>query len=102
MKRLLFYVVFAYACWMVWQRFEGNKVFVTQSPQWKQTVIDEASKLPAYGDRIPAATQFKCDGRQYCSQMHSRAEAEFFLHNCPNVKMDGDGDGIPCENDSRW
>ena len=46
--------------------------------------------------------QFRCDGRQYCSQMRSRAEAEFFLRNCPNTKMDGDRDGVPCENDSRF
>ena len=46
--------------------------------------------------------QFKSDGRQHCSQMRSRAEAEFFLRNCPNTKMDGDNDGIPCENDSRF
>ncbi|WP_323054400.1 excalibur calcium-binding domain-containing protein [Microbulbifer thermotolerans] len=45
---------------------------------------------------------FKCDGRQYCSQMTSREEAVFFTRNCPNTKMDGDGDGIPCENDSRF
>ncbi|MCU0805033.1 MAG: excalibur calcium-binding domain-containing protein [Burkholderiales bacterium] len=29
--------------------------------------------------------------------MTSCAEATFFLSNCPGVKMDGDGDGIPCE-----
>jgi len=46
--------------------------------------------------------QFKCDGRQHCSQMTSRAEAEFFIRNCPDTKMDGDNDGIPCENDSRF
>lgn len=49
-----------------------------------------------------ANTQFRCDGRQHCSQMNSRAEAEFFIKNCPDTKMDGDNDGIPCENDSRW
>lgn len=49
-----------------------------------------------------ASTHFKCDGRQYCSQMTSRAEAEFFIKNCPNTKMDGDNDGVPCENDSRF
>jgi len=38
-----------------------------------------------------------CDGRQYCSQMRSCNEAKYFLANCPGVKMDGDGDGIPCE-----
>lgn len=41
--------------------------------------------------------QFQCDGREHCSQMSSYEEALFFLKNCPNTKMDGDGDGIPCE-----
>lgn len=41
--------------------------------------------------------QFKCDGRTHCSQMTSCEEAMFFLKNCPGVKMDGDNDGIPCE-----
>lgn len=45
---------------------------------------------------------FACDGRQHCSQMSSRAEADFFLRNCPDTKMDGDHDGMPCENDSRF
>jgi hypothetical protein len=40
---------------------------------------------------------YRCDGRQHCSQMRSCSEAKFFLANCPNVKMDGDQDGIPCE-----
>lgn len=39
----------------------------------------------------------KCDGRTYCSQMKSCAEATFFLKNCPNIKMDGNSNGIPCE-----
>lgn len=43
------------------------------------------------------AQNFTCDGREYCSQMHSYEEAKFFLDNCPNTKMDGDNDGIPCE-----
>jgi len=38
-----------------------------------------------------------CDGRQYCSQMRSCAEARFFLANCPGAKMDGNRDGVPCE-----
>ena len=43
------------------------------------------------------ATSFKCDGRVYCSQMTSCAEATYFLQNCPTVKMDGNKDGVPCE-----
>jgi len=50
----------------------------------------------------PQATDapFRCDGRTYCSQMTSCAEAKYFLEHCPNVKMDGDHDGVPCE--SQW
>lgn len=40
---------------------------------------------------------FSCDGRIHCSQMSSCAEARYFLANCPGTKMDGDGDGVPCE-----
>jgi hypothetical protein len=43
------------------------------------------------------APQFHCDGRIHCSQMTSCAEATYFLQNCPGVKMDGEGDGVPCE-----
>lgn len=42
-------------------------------------------------------TTFACDGRRHCSQMTSCAEATFFLRHCPDTKMDGDNDGIPCE-----
>lgn len=44
-----------------------------------------------------APSPFKCDGRQHCSQMTSCEEAKFFLQNCPNVQMDGNNDGVPCE-----
>ena len=47
--------------------------------------------------------QLQCDGRQHCSQMSSYEEAKYFIENCPDTKMDGDGDGIPCERQfSRW
>jgi cold shock CspA family protein len=45
----------------------------------------------------PSASRFSCDGRTYCSQMTSCAEATFFLKNCPGVQMDGNHDGVPCE-----
>ncbi len=65
------------------------------------------SEIPALGrkerttaliaPKLPSTLSFKCDGRRYCSQMKSCDEAKYFLANCPGVKMDGDGDGIPCE-----
>lgn len=59
----------------------------------KEPIVDYSTK---------SVTSFSCDGRQHCSQMNSREEAEFFVKNCPNTKMDGDNDGIPCENHSAW
>ncbi|SFV57380.1 Cold shock domain family protein [hydrothermal vent metagenome] len=43
---------------------------------------------------------YYCDGREYCSNMTSCEEAKYFLKHCPHSKMDGDGDGVPCE--SQW
>ncbi len=44
-----------------------------------------------------SASRYRCDGRTHCSQMTSCDEAFYFLQNCPGVKMDGGGDGVPCE-----
>ena len=45
----------------------------------------------------PAPSQFSCDGRTHCSAMTSCAEATYFIQHCPNTKMDGNNDGVPCE-----
>ncbi|CAM5789789.1 MAG: cold shock domain-containing protein [Burkholderiales bacterium] len=45
----------------------------------------------------PSTVAFRCDGRTMCSQMTSCAEATYFLQNCPGTKMDGNRDGVPCE-----
>ena len=42
------------------------------------------------------SSKYTCDGRTYCSQMTSCEEATYFINHCPNTKMDGDGDGVPC------
>lgn len=59
-----------------------------------QASMPAPAPTPAASPRMPT---YRCDGRRYCSQMSSCAEAKFFLANCPRVEMDGDGDGIPCE-----
>lgn len=57
----------------------------------------ESLVRPAARSQQPVLTNHRCDGRQHCSQMTSCAEATFFLKNCPGVKMDGNHDGVPCE-----
>ena len=58
-----------------------------------ETGVRSARPEAASDTRSP----YQCDGRTHCSQMISCEEAEFFLANCPGLKMDGGGDGVPCE-----
>lgn len=44
-----------------------------------------------------AKSIYKCQGKTRCTEMNSCEEARFYLTNCPNVQIDGDHDGIPCE-----
>jgi cold shock CspA family protein len=60
-------------------------------------IVDQPAAQPVVESVIPEQ-HFQCQGKVYCSQMTSLEEAEFYLANCPGMKMDGDGDGIPCEN----
>ena len=61
------------------------------------TEPEPPASLPITTPAVPASPQYRCDGRTYCSQMTSCAEAKFFLAHCPGTKMDGDNDGVPCE-----
>jgi cold shock CspA family protein len=49
------------------------------------------------GSKLKVPPDFRCDGRMYCSQMTSCREATLFLQNCPGMEMDGNHDGVPCE-----
>ncbi|GAB3293851.1 hypothetical protein GCM10027450_14000 [Pseudidiomarina andamanensis] len=55
-----------------------------------------------HGKVVQKKPEFHCDGRLYCPQMKSRAEAEFFLEFCPGTYLDDNKNGIPCENDPRF
>lgn len=66
---------------------------VSTTPEPQELVPPETSTTP----ESRAEMQFRCDGRTRCSQMTSCAEAKFFLTNCHGTQMDGDHDGIPCE-----
>lgn len=38
-----------------------------------------------------------CSPRKHCSAMHSCEEALHYLQQCGGGRIDGDGDGVPCE-----
>ena len=66
-----------------------------ERPKRPRQGATESSALPTA--TVDTKAGFACDGRIHCSQMSSCAEARYFLANCPGVKMDGNHDGVPCE-----
>ncbi len=67
-------------------------LFVLEPSRQQAVVPMLAAPAPARD-----VTALRCDGRVHCSQMTSCAEAKFFLQRCPGVQMDGNNDGVPCE-----
>lgn len=62
-----------------------------------QLQVQQAMPAAELSVPAPSPAAFQCDGRKYCSQMTSCAEATRFLNNCPGMEMDGNRDGVPCE-----
>lgn len=95
MKKLILIALFAAIGWQGYAKY--------QAKEQPQAAYDSAPGTSSFIHSNPSTTgstpltTYQCDGRTHCSQMTSCAEATFFLKNCPGTKMDGDHDGIPCE-----
>lgn len=61
----------------------------------KQTQQDITYSAPA--PKAVSAGDFQCSGKRTCKEMSSCAEARFYLTQCGINRLDGDGDGMPCE-----
>ena len=80
----------------------GSLVIFTISPFVSKTyneIFAEEEISDKYNEIIAEEdfTGFSCQGKQYCNEMTSCKEARFYLKYCPDVKIDGDHDGVPCE-----
>jgi len=96
MQRLLVLLIVGLLGWYGYRHYQARAHALLQPSEAAQP----AQPIPqsaAPATVSPAAPQYKCDGRIYCSQMTSCEEATYFLRNCPGVKMDGNNDGVPCE-----
>lgn len=76
----------------IYSRFSDELVSPLPASSFSQDEVSSSHSAPQSSTFLR-----QCDGRQHCSQMRSCEEATWFLQNCPNTKMDGEGDGIPCE-----
>jgi cold shock CspA family protein len=69
---------------------------LVEEPVYQASSAEDPSPKESEQLALPASS-YSCDGRTMCSQMHSCEEATYFIRNCPGTKMDGNGDGEPCE-----
>jgi cold shock CspA family protein len=74
---MVFFIIFVYGI---------SKIRISSKPPQIET--------PALSSQ---SQQYHCAGKVHCSEMDSCEEAKYYLRNCPGVKIDGDGNGMPCE-----
>lgn len=95
MKRIVLLAIVAVIGWQGYAKFQSAQVHA--APADSTTAIGSRAVPAASSSGTTSSAQFRCDGRTHCSQMTSCAEATYFLRNCPGTKMDGNNDGVPCE-----
>jgi hypothetical protein len=92
-KNLLAFIVIAALAWFAYGKFKS----MSEAARYEGVSAVAADQLSNKATTPASPGQFACDGRTHCSQMHSCAEATYFIKHCPNTKMDGNNDGVPCE-----
>ena len=95
MQRIIVLLIIAALGWYGYGKFQDS----LKHQRFIEAEDQSPKSPPATSQKPenPSGSGFRCDGRTYCSQMTSCAEATYFLKNCPGTKMDGNNDGIPCE-----
>jgi hypothetical protein len=101
MKKWIFLAALALLAWQYMDNPNWQSRFFRPAPSSVSAPVapsePAAEPVAALESKPEPILSVRCDGRKYCSQMTSCAEAKAFLRSCPNMEMDGDGDGIPCE-----
>jgi cold shock CspA family protein len=93
-KTLIYMVLFGWLIMTAYNAWEAS------STKTAQVNASSANQLSKQSPELVNDKTFQCDGKIYCSEMGSCAEAKFYLRNCTGTMMDGDNDGVPCE--SQW
>ena len=63
--------------------------------EWRRARPSRARKTRPVEKDVVA--DLRCGAKTYCREMASCAEARFHLESCGLTRLDGDGDGTPCE-----
>ena len=87
MRNVLSFAIMAALAWFGYAKYQAQRESHARA--------EFTAPLPVHAS--PAPARFSCDGRTRCTQMTSCEEATYFVQHCPNTTMDGDDDGVPCE-----
>ena len=90
-------IVLAIVAALGWYGYSKYANYGMKIPSAPQSAFEPAAPATRAAPALPTPAGFQCDGRKYCSQMTSCKEATLFLKNCPGMEMDGNHDGVPCE-----
>jgi Excalibur calcium-binding domain/Bacterial SH3 domain len=77
-------------CWMASRYLAETYPIQSREPS-SYTPAPQAVVRPKRERRL------QCSGKRTCGEMNSCAEANFYLDECGVSRLDGDGDGVPCE-----
>lgn len=70
-------------------------------PPWEYRHSRKGQKQNAPQHNVSTAIEKpsdnNCGAKRYCKEMNSCDEAKFYLNQCGLIRLDGDGDGVPCE-----
>lgn len=71
---------------------------VSSEPAPESDTSSEQSDSSAGGlSLMTDSSSPQCGSKRYCREMNSCDEAMFYLNQCGLGRLDGDGDGVPCE-----
>ncbi len=78
-----------------WDFRDGRREYHNPTP-------NRRFSLPVFGRknirRQAEQNTGKCGTKRFCREMSSCSEARYYLNNCGLNRLDGDNDGVPCEN----
>lgn len=67
-----------------------------QVPPWEWRRVGVKAEKPVK-TVTKTDEQYSCGSKRYCKEMSSCEEARYYLEHCGLTRLDGDGDGTPCE-----
>jgi len=63
---------------------------------WRSGVGSSAVVASVVASKV-GSKNATCGSKRYCGEMSSCEEAMYYLNSCGSSRLDGYGDGIPCE-----